>query len=476
MMYRDVDWSYEDYRRQQNFLNQAGRQVAVRQAGRQVTVRQQIKEKAYGQKGKGKDSKGFVKNQKKEKVEESAMAAAAATGITDDHKQHKTDEKCSPLSHLKNSFKDFQEGTDSSEDIGSCEESEGEADNADQTQQKNKIHKKINKENQLEEILSDDVIPKLYLQCHVCILQFNTLQDFKTHLQTDYHKQLGGEFRIKYIATFKLLMTEARLAARRTAAQLANEGRNSVKTKCQKCNCSYRGSFEDHIKRREHYMIANFTRCSTCSVHCKNRVDLDNHRFSDDHLMNQILLDQRRLDREREEERSLNRERERQMIEEDKLPEDESMKDFHDAVSALKDAYITKDLWNASHLPCYDPAVPFGLHFMDKSAEYYCRICPTKLMGSFKDAKVHFSSREHYDNYVAYLKTREEMEYKNTMQSETLDVEKQDSKSQEGKEQQQENDSLLEDKECAEVTESISSENVTDVECLNESLHQLRLS
>nr|XP_053650762.1 uncharacterized protein LOC128701188 [Cherax quadricarinatus] len=151
------DWSYEDYRRQQNFLNQAGRQVAVRQAGRQVTVRQQIKEKAYGQKGKGKDSKGFVKNQKKEKVEESAMAAAAATGITDDHKQHKTDEKCSPLSHLKNSFKDFQEGTDSSEDIGSCEESEGEADsadNADQTQQKNKIHKKINKENQLEEILS----------------------------------------------------------------------------------------------------------------------------------------------------------------------------------------------------------------------------------------------------------------------------------------------------------------------------------
>nr|XP_053650730.1 uncharacterized protein LOC128701155 [Cherax quadricarinatus] len=86
----------------------------------------------------------------------------------------------------------------------------------------------------------------------------------------------------------------------------------------------------------------------------------------------------------------------------------ETMSDFHEAVAKLKVKYSRRDIWSQYLLDVYDPATPLGYNYIYRKSDYYCRLCNTKPIRCIRDTKAHFASREHYDNYLAYLKALEE--------------------------------------------------------------------
>ncbi|KAK8753571.1 hypothetical protein OTU49_000297, partial [Cherax quadricarinatus] len=423
------------------------------QAGRQVTTEQQSRKTVNDKKGMAKDNKGLVKDQKKEKDEESA---AATTGTTGGQKGDKTEgDDSSATADPKQSYilsgevikEDSKEGK---ENGASCEEVKKEEAQSVENSSKKDPPKRLR---------SDGLIPKETLKCHMCnFYQFNSLQGFKNHLESRNHEQMSRAFHAKGVAVLNLLKAQARLAAQRNILKQRRMGMKGRISNCSRCDCSYMGSSADHSKLREHYLITTFAKCSPCRIWFKNRADLEIHRLSDIHLMRQMVIDKKRLDKASNTIK----------IEEDAIPEHESMKKVHDAVSKLKATHSMRNVWTAHRLPFYDPAVPIGLNFIIKKSNYYCKICQNKTMQSAKEAQAHFCSREHYDNYASYLKNLEDTkELEKTKQEENGNAH--ENIVNEEDKNQQENNTIPQDKENQreDADEDISNVDTNDVEMLD---------
>ncbi|XP_042211101.1 uncharacterized abhydrolase domain-containing protein DDB_G0269086-like [Homarus americanus] len=376
----------------------------IGQAGRQMTTQQQFRKTVTVKKGKPINNKGNAKVQKKK----GETASGAATGTAGGQKGDKTEGGGSSATA------DPKQSDEAEKEAGSGEENaaEGEAGKDDQ-----KTDDKTSKK-----VVKDHSTPKEALRCHFCqFYKFTSIKSFRNHLESKNHEQMERSFHMKGVSILQFLRAQSKLAAQRNLMKLRRKGTNGRIMKCTKCQCPFMGSLAEHTKTREHSMVSNYTKCSPCRLWFENRIELEKHRLSFLHLTRQATIDQNRLEKAMKAKKP----------EEAKIPEHETLKKLHVAVERLRLNQRHTNVFSTNQIPIYDPGTPIGMNFIFKKSLYYCTVCSSKSIPFANETLAHFSSQQHYDNYVAHLKAVEEKK--------RLEKAKQEEKKKEEEENEQKN-------------------------------------